>query len=129
MCRKFSHNLLCTLSVASVATSITVSRAGDMRLPAHQNGTPPSQCEALRGLKVSVATAVVLLLDVAIVTSPPVVTGVPSSSCHVAVGMSVRPAMSSDIIQSILNSDPATGGPEVSTVAETEFGGTRTTQE
>ena len=93
-----------------------------MRFPAHMYVTP---CDALRGSKVTVATATVSLADGgAIVISPPVVTGVPSASSHIAVGMLVRPGMSSAIIQSILNSDPATGGPEATTVAERGFGGT-----
>ena len=47
-----------------------------------------------------------------------------SVTIHVAVGMLVRPVTFSNTIQSILNSDPASGGPDVATLARSEFGGT-----
>ena len=80
-------------------------------------------CEALRGSKVKVAVAVALSADISMAISPPEVTGSPSA-IHMAVGMLVRPDMTSVILQIRVNSDPATGLPDRVTLAERGFGGT-----
>ena len=73
-----------------------------------------------------VATATVSFLDVVMVMLSLAERSTMDSSItsHIAVGMLARPVMFSTIIQSILNSDPATGGPDVATRAKRGFGGT-----
>ena len=119
-------NSLLAVNSSSLVTSITLSRAGDIRFPKHLYRSPPSPWEARNGSKVKVATATVSFLDDVMVMSWLVERSTmdPSRTIHIAVGMLVRPVMFSDIIQSILNSDPATGDPDTATLARRGFGGT-----
>ena len=61
---------------------------------------------------------------VAMVMSLPGSTGPPSGFNHIAVGMKVRPVISSDTVQVRMNSDPATLLPELLIVAEMGSEGT-----
>ncbi len=61
---------------------------------------------------------------VSMVIPSPEVTSSPSAFNHTAVGVLVRPGMTSDITQLRINSDPATAFPELLIVAEIEPGGT-----
>ena len=82
-------------------------------------------CETLKGLKVRVVTASLLLsVGVAIVMSLPVTMIPPLALSHLAVGMLVRPEMVSVTTQVRVNSDPATLLPELLTVAEMGSEGT-----
>ena len=82
-------------------------------------------CEVFRGLKVNVVMAALSLGDgVAMVMSLPGITGPSSTLNHIAVGMAIRPEISSDMVQVRVNSDPAILLPELLTAAEMGSGGT-----
>ena len=119
-------NLLFAVNSSSLVTSIILSRAGDIRFPTHLYTSPPSPWEARKGSKVKVATATVSFLDVVMEISLSAERSITDTSVtlHIAVGMLVRPVIFSNTIQFILNSDPATSGPEAATLARRGYGGT-----
>ena len=90
-------------------------RAGDAILPMHL------YCcckDVLSGLNRKTAVETLSLLETVIGK------GILFESSHVAVGMVVRPEMTSDTVQVRLNSDPATGLPDRLMVTEIVFSGT-----
>ena len=105
------------MKVLSVVTLTELIRAGDTMLPEHLY-----RCckDVLSGLKRKIAEETLSLLETVISC---VMTMLLESS-HAAVGMLVRPEMSSDTVQVRLNSDPATGLPDWLMEAEMTFSGT-----
>ena len=68
--------------------------------------------EVFKGLKFKIAVALVSLRDVVRVIPFPEVTGSLLIPSHIALGMLVRPGMTSVITQVKVNSDPATMLPD-----------------
>ena len=105
------------MKVLSVVTLTELIRAGDIMLPEHLY-----RCckDVLSGLNRKIAEETLSLLE----TVVSCVISMLFESSHAAVGMSVRPGMTSDTMQVRLNSDPATGLPDRLMVTEMAFSGT-----
>ena len=102
------------MKVLSVVTRTGLVRAGDTMLPEHVY-----RCckDVLSGLNRKIAEETLSLLETVISC----VISMLFESNHAAVGMSVRPEMTSDTVQVRLNSDPATGLPDWLMVTEMAF--------
>ena len=105
------------MKVLSVVTPTGSVRAGDIMLPEHLY-----RCckDVLSGLNCKIAVETLSLLE----TVVSCVMTMLFESSHAAVGMSVRPEMTSDRVQIRLNSDPATGLPDRLMEIEMAFSGT-----
>ena len=103
------------MKVLSVVTRTGFGRAGDTMLPEHLY-----RCckDVLSGLNCKVAEETLSLLETFAGM------GMLFESSHAAVGMSVRPEMTSDTVQVRLNSDPATGLPDWLMETEMTLSGT-----
>ena len=103
------------MKVLSVVTPTGLVRAGDTMLPEHLY-----RCckDVLSGLNHKIAEETLLLLETVAGK------GMLFESSHAAIGMLVRPEMTSDTVQVRLNSDPATGIPDWLMVTEMTFSGT-----
>ena len=103
------------MKVLSVVTPTALVRAGDTMLPEHLY-----RCckDVLSGLNCKIAVETLSLLETVAGK------GMLFESSHAAVGMLVRPEMTSDTVQVRLNSDPATGLPDRLIEAEITFSGT-----
>ena len=105
------------MKVLSVVTRTGLVRAGDIMLPEHVY-----RCckDVLRGLNRKIEEETLSLLE----TVVSCVISMLFESSHAAVGMLVRPEMTSDTVQVRLNSDPATGIPDWLMETEMAFSGT-----
>ena len=105
------------MKVLSVVTPTGFGRAGDTMLPEHLY-----RCckDVLSGLNRKIAEETLSLLE----TVVSCVMTMLFESSHAAVGMLVRPEMTSDTVQVRSNTDPATGLPDRLMVTEMELSGT-----
>ena len=105
------------MKVLSVVTPTGLVRAGDTMLPEHLY-----RCckDVLSGLNRKIEEEILSLLE-SVVSC--VMTMLFESS-HAAVGMLVRPEMTSDTVQFRSNTDPATGLPDRLMETEMAFSGT-----
>ena len=103
------------MKVLSVVIPTGLIRAGDTMLPEHLY-----RCckDVLSGLNRKIAVETLSLLETVAGK------GMLFESCHAAVGMLIRPEMTSDTVQVRLNSDPATGLPDRLMETEMAFSGT-----
>ena len=103
------------MKVLSLVTRTGLVRAGDTMLPEHLY-----RCckDVLSGLNRKIAEETLSLLETFVGM------GMLFESSHAAVGMLVRPEMTSDTVQVRLNSDPATGLPDWLMETEMAFSGT-----
>ena len=103
------------MKVLSVVTPTGLVRAGDTMLPEHLY-----RCckDVLSGLNRKIEEETLSLLETVAGK------GMLFEFSHVAVGMLVRPEMTSDTVQVRLNSDPVTGLPDWLMETEMAFSGT-----
>ena len=112
-------NLLLNTTSTLSSISRSVDLVGEAREPVH---VYPPEYQVRTGSKVNTATAIPSVLVT--LTAPG--TTSPSALIHLISGMSVRPEISSDIIQVRLNSDPATRLPDILMSVEMAGDGTTT---